>query len=93
MLRKSLAAFRSGRGRLIQDRITAQKEAATRTLWQGQERVCDIPLRRFSGRVGLAAAAAGQGMSKLRDVLSLLYKIDGNDLILARTGPHADLFR
>jgi mRNA interferase YafQ len=23
----------------------------------------------------------------------LLYKIDGNDLILARTGPHADLFR
>jgi mRNA interferase YafQ len=23
----------------------------------------------------------------------LLYKIDGNDLILARTGSHADLFR
>ncbi len=23
----------------------------------------------------------------------LLYKIDGNDLILARTGTHADLFR
>ncbi len=32
-------------------------------------------------------------MSKLRDVLSLLYKIDGNDLIPARTGTHADLFR
>jgi len=37
----------NNRDRLIQDRITAQREAATRTLWperqKGQERVCDIP--------------------------------------------------
>jgi hypothetical protein len=60
--------------RLIQDRITAHREAATRTLWperqKGQERVCDIPTGDFPAVEGLPPPLWARQ----------------NDLILARTG-------
>ena len=39
------------------------------------------------------AQKRGKDMAKLRDVILLLiYKIDGDDLYLVRTGTHSDLF-